>query len=71
MTRNLLSLLLLFFRTTVFSQSFNSIWNTTNTGPGSLTENEIKIPTNPAYTIYNYRVVWNDGDKRFSLRKHI
>ncbi|WP_343488025.1 BspA family leucine-rich repeat surface protein [Allomuricauda sp. d1] len=41
-----------------FSQGFNTIWNTTN--PGTSANNEITIPTNPAYT-YNYDIDWGDG----------
>ncbi|MGB6150651.1 MAG: BspA family leucine-rich repeat surface protein [Pricia sp.] len=62
MTKNLLPLLLLFISANAFSQTFNSIWNTANTGSGSSAVNEITIPTNPAYTTYNYTVDWGDGD---------
>ncbi|MFS4494325.1 BspA family leucine-rich repeat surface protein [Maribacter sp. 2308TA10-17] len=61
MTKNLFSLLLILVSTSIFSQSFNSIWNTTNTSSGSSADNEITIPTNPAYTNYNYSVNWGDG----------
>ena len=61
MTKKLLSLLLLFFSTCIFSQSFTTIWNTTNTTTGSSANNEITIPTHPAFTTYNYTVDWGDG----------
>ena len=57
----LLPLLFLFIGVNAFSQSFNSIWNTSNTSPGSSADNEITIPTNPAFTNYNYSVDWGDG----------
>ncbi|MFD2563888.1 BspA family leucine-rich repeat surface protein [Aquimarina rubra] len=37
---------------------FTTIWDTTQ--PGSSADNEISIPTNPAFT-YNYIVDWGDG----------
>jgi gliding motility-associated-like protein len=61
MLKKLLPLLLLFFGAHMYSQSFTSIWNTANTSPGSSGANEITIPTNPAYTTYNYTVDWGDG----------
>lgn len=61
MTRKLLPILmLLFLSANLFSQSFNSIWTTSNTSTGSSAANEITIPINPAYT-YNYSVDWGDG----------
>ncbi|WKX77594.1 hypothetical protein [Zobellia laminariae] len=63
MTKNLLSLLvLLLVSTGVFSQSFTSIWNTNNISTGSSAINEVTIPTNPAYTSYNYSVDWGDSN---------
>ncbi|MGP1992167.1 BspA family leucine-rich repeat surface protein [Zobellia laminariae] len=63
MTKNLLSLLvLLLISTGVFSQSFTSIWNTNNISTGSSAINEVTIPTNPAYTSYNYSVDWGDSN---------
>ncbi|PIB26896.1 BspA family leucine-rich repeat surface protein [Maribacter sp. 4G9] len=44
------------------SQSFTSIWNTNNTSSGSSAANEVTIPTNPAYTTYNYDIDWGDGN---------
>ncbi|TSE04664.1 BspA family leucine-rich repeat surface protein [Aquimarina algiphila] len=41
-----------------FIGEFTSIWDTTQ--PGSSANNEIIIPTNPAFT-YNYTVDWGDG----------
>ena len=46
----------------VHGQSFRSIWNTNNTESGSSANNEVTIPTNPAYTTYNYDVDWGDGN---------
>ncbi|WP_051336140.1 BspA family leucine-rich repeat surface protein [Aquimarina latercula] len=43
---------------TSFVGEFTSIWDTTQ--PGTSLDNEITIPTNPAYT-YNYTVDWGDG----------
>ena len=60
MTKNLLPLLLVFFSIHMNSQSFNAIWNTANTSGGSSANNEITIPTNPAYTTYNYTIDWGD-----------
>ncbi len=61
MTQKLLSfLVLLFIGTNVFAQSFNSIWDTSNTSTGSSALNQITIPINSAYT-YNYNVDWGDG----------
>jgi len=61
MLKNLLSLVLLFFCVNTYSQSFNSIWNTANIESGSSADNQITIPTNPAFTTYNYDVEWGDG----------
>ncbi len=62
MTKNLLPILLfLFFSASTVAQSFTSIWNTNNTETGSSANNQITIPTNPAYTTYNYDVDWGDG----------
>ncbi|TMM59438.1 BspA family leucine-rich repeat surface protein [Maribacter algarum] len=60
MTKNLYLLLALFVSSNVFSQSFTSIWNTNNTNYQSSADNEIEIPTNPAFTTYNYTVDWGD-----------
>ncbi|CAN0600860.1 unnamed protein product, partial [Ectocarpus sp. 12 AP-2014] len=46
----------------IHSQSFTSVWNTVNTSSGSSANNEITIPTNPAFTTYNYTVDWGDGN---------
>ncbi|CAM4112577.1 BspA family leucine-rich repeat surface protein [Zobellia roscoffensis] len=60
--KNLLSILLfILFSASSYAQSFTSIWNTNNTETGSSPNNEITIPTNPAYTTYNYDVDWGDG----------
>ncbi|WP_428741326.1 BspA family leucine-rich repeat surface protein [Tenacibaculum sp.] len=45
----------------LFSQSFTSLWNTANISTGSSGANEIKIPTNSAYT-YSYTIDWGDGN---------
>ncbi|REH46422.1 gliding motility-associated-like protein [Tenacibaculum gallaicum] len=57
------SLVVLFFilSSQLFSQSFTSLWNTANISTGSSGANEIRIPTNPAYT-YSYTVDWGDGN---------
>lgn len=57
-----ITLVLLFLSANLFSQSFTSIWNTNNTETGSSPNNQITIPTNPAYTTYNYDVDWGDGN---------
>lgn len=61
MTKRLITLLVLFLSTNAFSQSFTSIWNTNNTSTQSPSNTEITIPTNPAFTNYNYNVDWGDG----------
>jgi len=45
--------------TTTFVGEFTTIWNTTRLGTSA--DNEITIPTNPAFTTYNYTVDWGDG----------
>ena len=57
------SLVVLFFilSSQLFSQSFTSLWNTANISVGSSGANEIRIPTNSAYT-YSYTVDWGDGN---------
>ena len=45
----------------MFSQSFTSLWNTANISTGSSGTNEIRIPTNSAYS-YSYTVDWGDGN---------
>ena len=61
MLKNLLLAALLFISANAFSQSFTSIWNTNNTSVDSPVNNEVTIPTNPAYTSYNYTIEWGDG----------
>lgn len=61
MTKNVLLAILLLFSVNAFSQSFNSIWNTTTIEAGSSAADQVTIPTNPAYTTYNYNVDWGDG----------
>ncbi|WP_299433954.1 BspA family leucine-rich repeat surface protein [uncultured Maribacter sp.] len=61
MIKHILTTLLLLFSFCVFGQEFSSIWNTNNTETGSSANNQITIPTNPAYTTYNYDVDWGDG----------
>ena len=56
-----ITLFLLFLSVNLFAQSFTSTWNTNNIESGSSPNNEITIPTNPAYTTYNYDVDWGDG----------
>lgn len=57
-----IALCLFLLSANLFSQSFTSIWNTNNTETGSSLNNEVTIPTNPAYTTYNYNVDWGDGN---------
>ncbi len=52
----------LFISFNLLSQNFRASWNTTNTETGSSAENQITIPTNPAFTNYNYNVDWGDGN---------
>lgn len=59
--------ILLILSIKVSSQSFTSIWNTNNTSSGSSAANEVTIPTNPAYTTYNYAVDWGDGNTDTSV----
>ncbi|MFK7814104.1 MAG: BspA family leucine-rich repeat surface protein [Maribacter sp.] len=61
MTKKLYLLLALLVNASVFSQSFTSIWNTNNTSTDSPVNNEVTIPTNPAFTTYNYTVDWGDS----------
>ncbi|WP_394974765.1 BspA family leucine-rich repeat surface protein [uncultured Croceitalea sp.] len=63
MLRRILFFLSLFISLHSFSQNFNSIWNTINTSGGSSADNQITIPTNPAFTNYNYTVDWGDGSQ--------
>ncbi|QWX83192.1 BspA family leucine-rich repeat surface protein [Cellulophaga sp. HaHaR_3_176] len=60
MIKKSITLLLLFISINLFSQEFTTIWNTNNTESGSSANNQITIPTNPAYTTYNYNVDWGD-----------
>lgn len=60
MIKNILTPLFLFFSFCLLGQDFEAIWNTNNTETGSSTTNQITIPTNPAYTTYNYTVDWGD-----------
>ncbi|AYN69193.1 BspA family leucine-rich repeat surface protein [Euzebyella marina] len=60
--KSLLAFMLLFCGLSIQAQSFRSIWNTNNIESGSSANNQITIPTNPAYTIYNYNVDWGDGN---------
>ncbi|SNR55111.1 gliding motility-associated C-terminal domain-containing protein [Maribacter sedimenticola] len=56
-----ISLILLFISINLSSQEFTTIWTTTNSSSGSSGNSEVSIPTNPAYTTYNYNVDWGDG----------
>lgn len=62
MAKRLLILFFILFSGFIHSQSFTSIWNTINTSSGSSANNEVTIPTNPAFTTYNYTINWGDGD---------
>ncbi|QLG45755.1 BspA family leucine-rich repeat surface protein [Costertonia aggregata] len=44
-----------------YGQDFTAIWNTVNVETGSSATNQVTIPTNPAFTTYNYDVDWGDG----------
>ena len=59
MIKSFYSLLLALVSASAFSQAFITTWNTAN--PGTSANNVITIPTNPAYTNYNYTVDWGDG----------
>ncbi|WP_298503931.1 BspA family leucine-rich repeat surface protein [uncultured Maribacter sp.] len=61
MIKHILTTFLLLFSFCVLGQEFSSIWNTNNTETGSSAINQITIPTNPAYTTYNYDIDWGDG----------
>ncbi|MFD0798862.1 BspA family leucine-rich repeat surface protein [Maribacter chungangensis] len=61
MANRLLTVFILLLNVCLYSQSFTSTWNTTYTTTGSSANNEITIPTNPAFTNYNYTVDWGDG----------
>ncbi len=61
MIKNILTTLFLFFNLCLSAQDFTAIWNTNNTETGSSANNEVTIPTNPAYSTYNYNVDWGDG----------
>lgn len=57
MFKKLLFLYTVLFTTIIYSQGFSSIWDTEQIGSPN---NEIRIPTNPAFT-YNYDIDWGDG----------
>ncbi len=61
MLRRILFLVGLFAINSLFSQSFSALWNTNNTSLGSSDANTITIPTNAAFTNYDYTVDWGDG----------
>ncbi|MDO5979114.1 BspA family leucine-rich repeat surface protein [Flavivirga spongiicola] len=58
MIKNIFTILLILFCYNLFGQTFNSIWDTEQSGVS--TSNQITIPTNSTYT-YNYTVDWGDG----------
>ncbi|WP_299322242.1 BspA family leucine-rich repeat surface protein [uncultured Maribacter sp.] len=60
MIKTLLTTLSLFFTLCLLGQDFTSIWNTNNIESGSSANNQVTIPTNPAYTNYNYTIDWGD-----------
>lgn len=66
-----IALCLFLLSANLFSQSFTSIWNTNNTETGSSLNNEVTIPTNPAYTTYNYNVDWGDGSSDTGITGNI
>ena len=67
MIKNILTFLFISVTYTIFGQAFISTWNTSNQGTSST--NEITIPTNPAFTNYNYSVDWGDGTQTIDLGK--
>ncbi|WP_405412602.1 BspA family leucine-rich repeat surface protein [Maribacter sp. Asnod1-A12] len=56
-----IALCLFLLSANLFSQSFTSIWNTNNIETGSSANNQITVPTNPAYTTYNFDIDWGDS----------
>ncbi len=60
MNRKTTFLLVLIIYINSYAQNFTSVWDTSNIEAGSSANNQITIPTNPAYT-YNYIVDWGDG----------
>ncbi len=63
MLKKLLALSLFLFTFLASAQNeFTAIWNTNHTSSGSSANNAITIPTNPAFTTYNYTVDWGDGN---------
>ncbi|KPM32723.1 Hypothetical protein I595_1151 [Croceitalea dokdonensis DOKDO 023] len=61
MAKQLLIFCAVFCYFTSNAQDFVSRWNTGNTSGSSSGPNQITIPTNPAFTTYNYTVDWGDG----------
>ena len=61
MDKKLILILTLVFSLSAFSQDFSTLWDTTNTDSDSTLDNQIEIPTNPAFT-YNYTIDWGDGN---------
>ena len=61
MIKKILTLFIICLSYTVIGQSFSATWNTSNLSTGSSANNQITIPTNPAFTNYNYTVDWGDG----------
>jgi len=66
-----ITLFLLFLSVNLFAQSFTATWNTANTETNSSLDNQITIPTNPAYTTYNYDVDWGDGNTNIGVTANI
>ncbi|MBC3846640.1 BspA family leucine-rich repeat surface protein [Winogradskyella echinorum] len=60
MNKNYILIFALIFFLNAYTQDFSAIWNTAHTENNSTLDNQIEIPTNPAYT-YNYNVDWGDG----------
>ncbi|WP_345075332.1 BspA family leucine-rich repeat surface protein, partial [Flavivirga amylovorans] len=57
MIKNALTIFLIFFCYNLFGQTFNSIWDTRQTGTSD--SNQVTIPTNSSYT-YSYNIDWGD-----------
>ena len=70
MTKKFILILAFIFSIKAFTQDFSAIWNTANTDIVSTLDNQIEIPTNPAFT-YNYTVDWGDGNTDSNITGNI
>ena len=71
MVKRLLILFFILINGFIHAQSFTSVWNTINTSSGSSANNQVSIPTNPAFTTYNYTVAWGDGNTDINVNGDI